>query len=372
MVEHAVEHEGRVAVEAVLDELTAVRKRGRPGCKKVRFLFGHPPPFEAPDAWDKATLLTWAKDTADWLETRVRDASDGHAVVERADLHLDETRPHLHISIIPAMPKRPRDRDEPWSVYRADPGPSRLSWTALQRSLSPAESSRMSMRGLQTAYQDGVGRHFGMIRGELKSQSRADPDRLAGLVTRVKLTAAKADRERRRSGVMPTAGVWRRRSSGRAGCDRRPVGCSVPPRPSRRDQAMSDARGDHEDGAAAGEFRKGDDTAARKLAETAVFDENEVLRGAVVDQHCRCAGCGLPLELGAAVLTTVRFAAGRALIAVHSECREGLRTLVTWEALDAVLQVNAPADTDAHHATGTATALLRASRRWLDAAPAEK
>ena len=136
---------------------------------------------------------------------------------------------------------------------------------------------------------------------------------------------------------------------------------------------MTNARGDHQSGAAGGKPERGRNIleTALKLAEGAVFDENSVLRDAVVDQHCRCAGCGLPLELGAAVLTTFRFAAKRALIAVHSECREGLRTLVTWEALDAVLKANAP-DTDAYHATGTATALLHASRRWLDAALAEK
>lgn len=201
--------------EAVFDELTAVKKRGRPGAQRVRFLFGHPPAFEAEDAWDKATLMTWAQDSAAWLERKVEEASDGHAVVERVDLHVDETRPHLHATVIPAMPKRPRDRDEPVDVYRLDPGPSKLSWTGLQRSWSTAASSSLSMRAIQDGYHADVGANFGMIRGELKSESRAEPDRLAGLITRVKLSAEKADRERRRAAQTRRAAAVRSESDER-------------------------------------------------------------------------------------------------------------------------------------------------------------
>ena len=201
--------------EQVHEELTAIRKRGRPGAQKVRFLFGHPPPFESPDAWDKTKLLTWARDTTDWLDRKIRDASDGHAVLERADLHVDELRPHLHVSIIPAMPKRPRDRDESVEVYKMDPGPSRLSWTALQRSWCPATSSSLSMRAIQDAYHEDVGVNFGMMRGDLKSQSRAEPDRLAGLITRVKLSAAAVDRERKRAAQARRTAAARRDSETR-------------------------------------------------------------------------------------------------------------------------------------------------------------
>ena len=104
---------------------------------------------------------------------------------------------------------------------------------------------------------------------------------------------------------------------------------------------------------------------AVKVVGGVVFDENEVLTTALSDQRCRCAGCGLPLELGAAVLTTVRFPKCIALAAVHAECREGVRTIRKWDALVEVLQAN---DTDPapviHPATSAAFALLGAYRRW--------
>ena len=108
----------------VLVDVEQDRGRGRRGCQRVRILIGHPPPFESEDAWDHQKLLNWAKDSASWLERRIKEASGGLAVLERVDLHLDETSPHL-----------PR-LDHPGSTS-STPGPRRVRAAAAEALLVP-------------------------------------------------------------------------------------------------------------------------------------------------------------------------------------------------------------------------------------------
>lgn len=192
-------HEDRAA--DVLEEIEKSRGRGRPGCERVRFLFGHPPPFESGDAWDRDRLLSWARDSSAWLEKKISQASGRCAVLERVDLHLDETTPHLHASIVPALLKRLPDRiSADFALFagrEVDPGPMKLSWTELQRAMSPGVTRSESMRALQGSYFEDVGRGYGMQRGKSSARTRAEPDRMEGLKTRVRLTEERAARVQR-------------------------------------------------------------------------------------------------------------------------------------------------------------------------------
>ena len=195
----------------VLVDVEQDRGRGRRGCQRVRILIGHPPPFESEDAWDRQKLLNWAKDSASWLERRIKEASGGLAVLERVDLHLDETSPHLHASIIPAVPRAPRDPDE------FEPPRPKLSWSQVQRSMTEGAQNRsQSMRMIQDMYHADVGCRYGLERGKPSTRTRAEPDRVEGWKTRVRLTEERAARAEREAQARAERVEQRARQQGRA------------------------------------------------------------------------------------------------------------------------------------------------------------
>ena len=193
---------------AIKEQNRAERRRGRPPSQRVRLLFGHPPPFEAADAWPHDRLKAWSRDSAAWLRRHVERASAGAAIVERVDLHVDELRPHLHATVIPVMP-RP-GMTGPVAAALADFGPGgvpaanlRLSWRELQFGMFPPAPVKgqtpasASMCALQDSYHAEVGRRYGMERGKPSDAIRSEPDRLEGLKTRVRLSDERAQRVER-------------------------------------------------------------------------------------------------------------------------------------------------------------------------------
>ena len=209
------------AVEVLVD-VENDRGRGRQGCQRVRILFGHPPPFESENAWDRDRLLSWAKDSASWIEQEIKQASGGTAVLERVDLHLDETSPHLHASIIPAVPRAPTE-DQRVRILFGRPHPDeeplklKLSWSQLQRSMTPDATSRSgSMRMLQDMYHADVGSRYGLERGKPSTRTRAEPNRVEGLKTRVRLTEERAARAEREAQARAERVEQRARQQGRA------------------------------------------------------------------------------------------------------------------------------------------------------------
>lgn len=180
-------HEDRDRAEAVTREVRrAPARRGRPGFERVRLLIGHPPQFEADDAWSRAKLLDWARQSTAWVVKGVERASGGTAVVASSYLHVDELRPHLHVEVVPAM-RDPKNPD----------GHLRMSWERMQRVWGGAPG-RAGLSNLQTLYHRDVGAAFGMRRGEPSDRRRVATDDSDALKTRVRLLEAQRDRERAR------------------------------------------------------------------------------------------------------------------------------------------------------------------------------
>lgn len=197
----------KMAVD-VLEAIKRDKRRGQKGTEKVRVLFGHPPRFDAPDAWSRERLMRWARQSAKWLQEHVRRASGGLAVVERVDLHLDEVRPHLHATFVPVM-ARPRPKGSvPPDAARVGPRNlpvpnQRLSWKAMQAVMFPPEpgarsAKGSSMSGMQDSYWREVGRKFMLKRGVPSDRVREDPDRIKGLTSRVVESQDRAFRAERR------------------------------------------------------------------------------------------------------------------------------------------------------------------------------
>ena len=161
------------------------RRRGRPGAEQVRMLFGHPPAHEAADAWPRHRVEAWARDSSRWLVGFVREASGGKAVVIRADLHVDETRPHVHASILPAMPNT------------ADGLGVTLSW------------ERLHKRGTPSGPHSPLGARHRRRRGEQRPTApyveRASPGRTLGRRFAVRLNSYRYRATAPRSAVAPAA-----------------------------------------------------------------------------------------------------------------------------------------------------------------------
>ena len=157
--------------DALLDRCKSVPRRGRPGCETVAAIFSGPPPFDSSDAWPKERVLRWAKDSLRWLSKRT-----GKAAIRRADLHLDERSPHLHVEFLP--------------VSKDELGP-KLSWRAAQNHLAGGKISnrREQMRVIQTSYFLAAGQPYGLLRGRDKRKTGAtheEPDRIKGLQDRAR------------------------------------------------------------------------------------------------------------------------------------------------------------------------------------------
>ena len=187
-------------VEAARKALAAAKTtkgRGRPGSIEcLKFLFGGPPPFEAPDAWPQDRVLEWVQTNIEWVQT----CAGPNAVVAAAYYYTDERCPYLHLLLIPINDK------------------GRLSWTAVERgfALTPKVPSSLIMSSMQDRYQDEVGKRFGLERGEVGSrrkheainQPKGPIDRFIGVLLKradarraeaALLHAEDADRERERA-----------------------------------------------------------------------------------------------------------------------------------------------------------------------------
>ena len=142
-------------------------------------MFAGPPPFEAPDRWPKEKVLDWAEKSAAWAEAFFKSGS-GDAVIATASLHLDETSPHLHVLAAPLV---------------RDSKGAKFAWKQIRRKAASAVAGERVTNWhrhgeiIQDAYHAKVGSQFGLGRGERGSKRRhAEPDRVAGLQTRVRGT----------------------------------------------------------------------------------------------------------------------------------------------------------------------------------------
>ena len=169
----------------VTDETRSVKRSGRPGAERVRILCGHPPRFEAPEAWSQERLLSWARDSVAWVEKGIK-VKGSRAVIAGAYLHVDELRPHMHIELVPAMDdtKRPAE-------------PARMSWKRLQGEWSGVKG-KAGLGALQTSYWESVGQRYGMRRGEPSDRRREPTDDSEVLKTRCRLVEAQRDQARSR------------------------------------------------------------------------------------------------------------------------------------------------------------------------------
>ena len=124
----------------------APSRKGRPGAERVRILLGHPPRFEDPEAWSQEKLLDWARKSSEWVKKGVEKATGGMGVVESAYLHVDELRPHLHVSVVPSVrdPRNPAGHLR-MSWYRR-PAPPRPRCPPSRRPRPRAWSSPCSSR----------------------------------------------------------------------------------------------------------------------------------------------------------------------------------------------------------------------------------
>ena len=115
----------------------ANKGRGRPGSIEcVQFLFGGPPPFEAPDAWPQDRLAAWMQANIDW----VQECAGPNAVIAAVYYYKDEHSRYQHLLLIPITDK------------------GRLSWTALEPkfALTPTVPSRLILSSMQDRYQREV------------------------------------------------------------------------------------------------------------------------------------------------------------------------------------------------------------------------
>ena len=202
------ERRAKAVVSALRAAMKAERRPGRPPSAEVRLMLGHPPIFEAPEAWPRSQLESWARDCAGWLKGHLERASQGQAIVSRVDLHVDETRPHLHVTVVPRMPRKGRDDAVRESVreWGPDAVPAcdlTFSWKRLQLAAWPGTPAKgknaiqVSGVALQSSFYEEVGRRYGMARGEPSAKTRSEPDAMRGLLTRARLADERADRDRR-------------------------------------------------------------------------------------------------------------------------------------------------------------------------------
>lgn len=174
-----------------LAEVKSASRKGRPGCEAVHILLAGPPRFNAAESWSKEKILDWAHTLSRWVLESVRKASGGHAVVRDVVLHVDEVAPHVHATIVPAVP--PTEVQ----VKREGPGaPPTLSWKRLQAGWGGTKVKRDSMVAIQDSYALAVA-PFGLERGRPDpGRRRAEPDRVKGLVERARDAEERALEER--------------------------------------------------------------------------------------------------------------------------------------------------------------------------------
>ena len=184
-------------VEAARKALAAAKAnkgRGRPGSIEcVRFFFGGPPPFEAPDAWPQDRLAEWMQANTDWVQR----CAGLNAVIAAAYCYKDERSAYQRLLLIPITDK------------------GRLSWTALERkfALNPKVPSRLIMSSMQDRYQQEVGKRFGLKRGEIGSRRKHEViNRPKGVFERaLELPLTWSDRQRAEAALLHAEAALRER-----------------------------------------------------------------------------------------------------------------------------------------------------------------
>ena len=156
-----------------IDECRQKPVRGRKPAPCVAFMFGGPPPYGAPDAWDQQTIRAWAAGCVRWA---VRKAGQGSRIAHCA-LHQDETSPHVHLVLVAADER------------------GRLGWNRIRQGfgITGRERGPELMSAMQTSFHREVGHQFGLERGGPSSRSREPIDRMKGLAARIKEERERAD-----------------------------------------------------------------------------------------------------------------------------------------------------------------------------------
>ena len=142
------------------------QRRGRPPKHVLALMFAGPPHYEGPHKWKWEIEKAWVDRVMRFLNLIAGD----HSVIVSADLHRDETAPHIHVLLVPVS------------------NDGRLGWTRVQEEamvrLGAGKEGQVFKYGqvygsMQDAYYDHVSRHFGLGRGEEGSEAEHKrPDRI--------------------------------------------------------------------------------------------------------------------------------------------------------------------------------------------------
>ena len=156
----------------LLDESDAIPRAGRKGARRMFVLVSGPPPFEAKDAWSKERVQDWAETAVAWIEK----SSGKDAVIESANMHVDERAPHVHVTVIPAI---------------SDKKGRKLSAKGVQRRMAGLgdtgrEHGSTVMRKVQDRFFAAVSEPFDLARKrDGGRRTRETPDRAKGMADRL-------------------------------------------------------------------------------------------------------------------------------------------------------------------------------------------
>jgi hypothetical protein len=195
------QEQGNTRANDLLKEADAIPRAGRKGARRMFVLIGGPPAFEASDAWKKERVQEWAETAVAFVEKTIGK----DAVLESANLHVDERSPHIHLTVIPGA--------------RDDKG-RKLSAKVVQRRMAGLgdtgrEHGSVVMRTLQDRFYAGVSKPFDLGRKRPGAKlSREEPDRAKGLTDRLADTQRQVEDLQRRSRVIVRAGAREREVAG--------------------------------------------------------------------------------------------------------------------------------------------------------------
>ena len=182
--------ESQARAEALLESCDAIPRRGKRGARRMFVLIGGPPPFESAETWSKQKVDEWASHAVDFVDRAIGK----DAVIESANMHVDERSPHVHVTVIPAI--------------RDGRGP-KLSARGVQRRMggfpdAGKDHGSVVLRALQDRFYKEVSEPYALGRKRPDApQRREPPDRVQGLADRLADTqrqvAALERRDRARS-----------------------------------------------------------------------------------------------------------------------------------------------------------------------------
>ena len=160
-----------LARETIKDYLSTPRRGRRPKFVAC-FLLAGPSHYEGPHAWDWPQEDAWATRAVEFLQI----VAGPRGVLATADLHRDETAPHIHSMMVPVCED------------------GRISWSQQQKEalvrLGLAKPGQKFKYGqpyelLQEAFYEYVSRPFGLGRGERGSKAKHQrPDRIKAQATK--------------------------------------------------------------------------------------------------------------------------------------------------------------------------------------------